>query len=501
MNYPVWDAPIGYGILMGIIAVLHVFVSHFAIGGGLYLVVTERRARRTGDAETLGFLRRVSRFFVLLTLVFGALSGVGIWFIIGLLNPAATEVLIHQFVWAWAIEWTFFVVEVAAALIYYYSWEKLAAREHLIIGWIYFTAAWLSLFVINGIVTFMFTPGRWLQSGNFWDGFFNPTFWPSLLLRTGVCVMLAGLYGLLLAAGEKAGDFKAKTVRSTAAWGFAGLVVTALSMAWYWKAIPAVVTVKAAQAMPFPMASMRLSIGLAVAIAIGLGIAASIWARRLPTAAAAVLLLLGLGWFGAFETFRESIRKPYVLAGYVYGNGSLVSKVAETQKHGLLAGATYRSGNDGADLFLQACRNCHTWTGYKPLKPAFDGTDPGFITAVVRGTHLLRGNMPPFPGTPAEAEKLAAWLHARTDRRPLSDIHAGPGLGRAAFERRCGICHALGSPGDKSKSFAGLSAEDIGGLLDMSADLGEGMPAYTGDAKERAALITYLQELGRKVKP
>jgi hypothetical protein len=99
MTYPFWDVPIGYGILMGVIAVLHVFVSHFAIGGGLYLVVTEHRARRAEDAATLAFLRRLSRSSCL-TLVRRP-SGVGIWFIIGLLNPTAT-VLIHQFVWAWA---------------------------------------------------------------------------------------------------------------------------------------------------------------------------------------------------------------------------------------------------------------------------------------------------------------------------------------------------------------------------------------------------------------
>lgn len=33
MNYPFWDIDIGYGWLMGSIANLHVFISHFAIGG------------------------------------------------------------------------------------------------------------------------------------------------------------------------------------------------------------------------------------------------------------------------------------------------------------------------------------------------------------------------------------------------------------------------------------------------------------------------------------
>ncbi len=34
----------------------------------------------------------------------------------------------------------------------------------------------------------------------------------------------------------------------------------------------------------------------------------------------------------------------------------------------------------------------------------------------------------------------------------------------------------------------------------MSADLGKGMPAYTGSGAERAALVAYLQELGKQVK-
>ncbi|MCP4686050.1 MAG: hypothetical protein GY867_11495 [bacterium] len=78
MNYPFWDVDLGYGILMAAIAVIHVFVSHFAIGGGLYLVVAEHFARKSADAYRLEFLERLSKFFVLVTVVFGALTGVGI---------------------------------------------------------------------------------------------------------------------------------------------------------------------------------------------------------------------------------------------------------------------------------------------------------------------------------------------------------------------------------------------------------------------------------------
>ena len=312
MNYPFWDVPIGYGILMAVIAVVHVFISHFAIGGGLFLVVTEHRARRAGDQPTLEFLARLSKFFALTTLVAGALTGVGIWFIIGLLNPVATEALIHNYVWGWAIEWTFFVIEITAALLYYYGWQRLTASAHLTIGWIYFAAAWLSLVIINGIITFMLTPGRWLVNGEFWTGFFNPTYWPSLVMRTGVCLMLAGLYALLVASRYEAGDFKRRLVRETTTWGLLGLVITVAAEEWYWRTIPGAIATRAMQVMPFPMQALRSTIWLAAGIGALLVIARAV-ARRMPVVVAGVLMVTGLAWFGEFEERTKRRRNAHAL--------------------------------------------------------------------------------------------------------------------------------------------------------------------------------------------
>ena len=104
MNYPVWELELGGGLLIAIVAILHVYVSHFAIGGGLFLVVTEHYAYKQQDDALLSYLVRHSRFFVLVTLVFGAVTGVGIWFTIGLVSPASVSALIHGYVWGWAIE-------------------------------------------------------------------------------------------------------------------------------------------------------------------------------------------------------------------------------------------------------------------------------------------------------------------------------------------------------------------------------------------------------------
>lgn len=185
MNYPVWQLDaFGGGLLIAIIAIIHVYISHFAVGGGLFLVLTEMKGLREGSAEILAYTRRHTKFFLLLTMVLGGMTGVGIWFTIALVNPAATSSLIHIFVFGWAIEWVFFLAEIVSLLFYYYTFDRLRPRKHLILGWIYFGCAWASLFVINGIIDFMLTPGAWLTDNNFWSGFFNPTFWPALFFRT-----------------------------------------------------------------------------------------------------------------------------------------------------------------------------------------------------------------------------------------------------------------------------------------------------------------------------
>ncbi len=193
MNYPFWDVPlIGSGWVIGCIAIFHIMISHFAVGGGFYLPMAERKALREGREERTGrgggrhgegkpgpdasrcaraseewlaTLRGHSRFFLILTGVFGAISGVGIWFAIGLTHPEATSTLIHNFVFGWAIEWVFFMVELTTAAVYYYTWDRMIPDElHLKVGWVYAGASFCTLVIINGILTFMLTPGdTWLS--------------------------------------------------------------------------------------------------------------------------------------------------------------------------------------------------------------------------------------------------------------------------------------------------------------------------------------------------
>ncbi len=435
MNYPVWDIPAS-GLLIAVIAVLHVFVSHFAVGGGLYLVLIERKARRGGDAPLLDYARGLGRFFILLTLVFGAISGVGIWFTIGLVHPQATSSLINTFVWAWAIEWTFFVVEIAAAMVYYYGWDRLSARLHMTIGWIYVAAAWLSLVVINGILTFMLTPGRWPQTRSFWDALFNETYWPALAARTFAAVGLAGLYAIWTAAWLPDAALKARIARDAAwRWVLPMAVAIPLSLMWYLAAaagagvpvaeifgangdglfalLSAVFSAGIATGYPVAQRAARWVVVAASLLTLLTVVLAAARSRTYGRPLAGLLMVLGLAAMGGSEWVREDLRKPWVIGQYMFVNalrlpapaGAPVPPEAFVARFGqdrftvdavsatgvlkasawirpvpdhLLSPGDYsgRAEHQGRELFRALCASCHTVDGYLAIRPLVRGKSP-----------------------------------------------------------------------------------------------------------------------------
>ena len=93
MNYPVWNLPIlGGSLVVAIIAIIHVLISHLAIGGGAFLAIAEIWSDRIPDGERVRkWLHKFATFFLVYTTVFGAITGVGIWFSIQLASPEATS--------------------------------------------------------------------------------------------------------------------------------------------------------------------------------------------------------------------------------------------------------------------------------------------------------------------------------------------------------------------------------------------------------------------------
>jgi len=469
MNYPVWQVPIiGSGWVIGIIAIIHVMFSHFAIGGGFFLPMAEAKARREGRKDWLEKLEKHSKFFLVLTGVFGAMTGVGIWFAVSLGCPEGISALIHNFVFGWAIEWVIFLVELSFAAAYYYTWKRLPAKIHLRIGYAYGIVSFLTLVIINGILTFMLTPGSaWLsvvgtgqEAMKFFQAFFNPTYWPSLALRTVVCIALAGVWALVVFSridGDREGETKRDLIRWACMWLLPAFLLMPVLFVWYLWNVPA----SQRELMSLGISTIGLGAFTQVTRAALITLMTSgtilgvvyFMAYRSPRdfnfGHALAVLLLVLMATASTESVREMLRKPFVVTQFMYTNGTREKQVAGFNQNGYLTGSIWipsaseiamdpaSAGRKlGQRMFYGQCMSCHTLDGYRSITRLLAGRDSTAIGNILKMLHDNKADspyakfMPPLTGTPAEIAALQTYLTS------LVKEESGDAVGAAGQENR-----------------------------------------------------------------
>ena len=441
MNYPVWEIPgIGGPWLIGIISIFHVLIAWFAVGGGIYLPIAESKLYREGREEWLPILFRHSRLFLVITSVFGAVSGVGIWFAIGLVQPEATSTLIHNFVFGWAIEWVFFVVELAAAAVYYYTWNRIPRELHVKVGYLYAVSSVLTLVIINGILSFMLTPGStWLsvagtgnEASKFWFAFFNPTYFPSLIMRFLACLSLAGIYALITysqVADEALQKTKTIMVRWSATWLLPMFLLMPVVMVWYLAMVPAEnrsllqlgMTTIGSGAFTQVTRIAMLTILTTFTISGVVYFFAYKYPRDLSPGHAAAVMFLAAIATASTEYARETIRKPYVIGQHMYSNSVRKTEVDRFNADGYLTKSMWTPvGADamarGHAMFRGQCMSCHTVDGYRSMHRLLQARDEKAIRKLLDMLHKPTADsmyvkyMPPLVGTDAEIDDLAAYL-------------------------------------------------------------------------------------------
>lgn len=196
MNFPVVEFPlIGNGMIIAIIAIVHVIISHgVAIGTSTLMVSLEYVGIKQNNEKLLNVAKNISKWVLIITTTVGALTGVGIWFSTTVIQPDSIGSLLRIFFWAWFTEWIVFITEVVLLIIYYYTWEKWRGDKRYIhnrigIGLVFFS--WFTMAIITGILAAKLTPGKWTETLSFWNAFFNPTYLPSLAFRTFIAIVLA----------------------------------------------------------------------------------------------------------------------------------------------------------------------------------------------------------------------------------------------------------------------------------------------------------------------
>jgi mono/diheme cytochrome c family protein len=441
-----------------------------------------------------------------MSLVMGGITGVGIWFIIALVNPAATSLLIHTFVFGWAAEWVFFIVEITAIFVYFYCFDTMDVRTHQLVGWIYFIAAWLSLFLINGIVGFMLTPGDWLVNHNFWSGFFNPSFWPSLFFRTFISLMLAGVYAFISTSCLKDSELKFTMTKYSSKWVLLSLIAAVPAGYWYLSVLPNQVRALVEGVSPTIHTAVQTGLYAVIGLLAGTLILLLVKPALHTKSVSFIVLVSAFLFLGAFEWTREASRRPYVINEYMYSNSILKKDVTALNSEGFLQEARWVSlrsvkENDlpaaGHEIFKHQCYACHTTRGINnQIASRTASMDFATLVNYIGKIHEIRYFMPPFAGNESEKNALAYYIikgiHGKEVIYPEQQQPAVSGKGEELFKTFCIPCHSQDLVKEKT---AAWDNNKIRWALDNLNRLQSAMPDYQGTPEEKDLVAAYIAAL------
>jgi mono/diheme cytochrome c family protein len=383
--------------------------------------------------------RKIMFFAFIVTTSLGAMTGVGIWFSAALVSPASIGSLIRVFFTAWFVEWIVFVTEVILILIYFLSWRRMSLtaekkQKHIRFGVALSIASWVTMAIIVAILGFMMDPGSWRTERTLLSGFANPIYPAQLAFRTPLAMVMGGcvVFALIPVFVRQNEELRRAAIRLTGSWVLAWTPFLVVGSIYYYTVIPDMMR----QNMSVAVGTMEFSawydnLMLVMAVAAGIiGLIALLgilgrW--RLP----AVALLLPIGivvtLMTTFERTREFIRKPYVIADYMYSNTIRQAEMALLNRDGILKHATYVKHREvtaanateaGKDVFMLACSRCHTSGGVNSVVKKFekllgkDNLTTEAMIAYMRNMHKSRYFMPPFPGNEAELGALASYVLA-----------------------------------------------------------------------------------------
>lgn len=432
------------GLVIGAVGIVHVFVAQFAVGAGGLLLWLERLAGR-GDGLARRFLDGFFVFLVLVSFVFGALSGVGMWLTAVQVSAPTIGAMVREFHWIWAAEWCFFLLEVVAGYLFYRYRQRLTHGTRVGLLALYAVASWTSLFLINGILSWQLTPGAWLTTASVWHGFFNPSFWPSLVYRTLVAWTLAALAAIFVinvAPSFTAADRRA--LQRRVAPFFAPMAVMPLVGLWFLSAIPDDSRgwlLGGSVAM-----TMLLTIAVGASTLLGLYAVVGIAWRGLAIerATGALLLALAFAATAAGEFVREGVRKPFTIRNVLYSNAIAPDDVARLRRDGCVTGDPYPLRGPalptpqldvGARVFRRLCAVCHTLDGANGVLHLTATWTIEQLRMNVAKLQRTKAFMPPFAGTAAELESLVQWLAWHRAGAPGAWEHRTEDGALAAIER------------------------------------------------------------------
>jgi len=351
------------------------------------------------------------------------------WFTTIQISPRTIGLMVEEFHWIWATEWTFFGLEVVSGYMFYRYGARLDDRSRFTLLLTYAFAAWMSLFLINGILSWQLTPGGWTESRNLWSGFFNPSFWPSLLYRTVAAMTIAALIACVVVNTMTHLDQTARTELVQYAAHFAvGMIFMPALGVWFIAVMPE----DSRSWVLGGSVAMTLFMILAVgaSLLIGLYAVIGLFRRKLSVngATAALLCALAFGATAGGEFVREGSRKPYTVRQELFANSLTQAEVDHLRVVGCVTNDPYplRDASAypteqlrlGMKVFRFHCSVCHTVRGANGLTQLTGSWTIDQKRLNISKLQHTKPFMPPFAGTARELEALVQTLSWEVAGRP-----------------------------------------------------------------------------------
>jgi hypothetical protein len=189
---------------IGFLGLFHTSVGSLAIGFAFVVTVL----------QIVGYIRKDNRFDLLAKRVqlwhvciynIGTINAIGLVFALSGLFPQFWSQLFVQFFWTMMIEEMLFFMLATTLTLHYFFWDTMWGHKklHIFMGSLLTPMFFLQFFIINGMSSYMLTPGfaegqvsQWSGTAGIlgWDklAFYNPTFLMLTLHRTAANFAYAG---------------------------------------------------------------------------------------------------------------------------------------------------------------------------------------------------------------------------------------------------------------------------------------------------------------------
>lgn len=434
--YPLFYFPqIGSAWLMGITGSIHIMASHTSVGAALLFAFLAHKAYKEDRPELYDYMKKYGMFLIIFSYVIGSITGPGIWYTATAASPRGISALIHNFVWVWATEWVFFIVEVIGVFTLIYTIGKIDRKTHLKLTYMFALASVSTLFLIIGIISFMMWLGTeaWYQTGSASDAFFGINTFPHMFLRIGFMIVMSAIIGFIISSSLKEQELRIELTRKLAVIGMIGGLTVMMSFLWYIQTLPQSAWDLFHDVLWARDGMTRIIVVSVIALYLLL---AFVLPRSINTVLAVVMMLV-IGVIGVWpgEKMRESMRKPYVAGRYIYSNQLIArdvpgkhvkSEMALVAEKGLLQLAPFIPDHlrtispenqlEAGKLIAKiACSNCHSLekgAKFRPLPDRFPEMDADTIETILTDVVAagVRSYIPPIKLPADETKALAAWL-------------------------------------------------------------------------------------------